>query len=61
MNLSVVCVGGVAPPLSLLPHKISAMMEENEVKVPSMVEDTEGTVSEDMLRKHGNGRFKLLD
>ncbi|XP_039168728.1 tRNA-specific adenosine deaminase TAD1-like [Eucalyptus grandis] len=31
---------GVAPPLSLLPHKISAMMEENEVKVPSMVEDT---------------------
>ncbi|KAK3428683.1 tRNA-specific adenosine deaminase TAD1 isoform X2 [Eucalyptus grandis] len=45
---------GVAPPPSLLPHKISAMMEENEVKVPSMVEDTGRTVSEDMLNKHGD-------
>ncbi|KAI3441808.1 A to I editase domain-containing protein [Psidium guajava] len=45
---------GVASPPNLLPHKISAMIQENEVEVPSMVKGTEGRVSEDMLRKHGD-------
>ncbi|XP_030474320.1 tRNA-specific adenosine deaminase TAD1-like isoform X2 [Syzygium oleosum] len=45
---------GVASPSSPLPHKIAAMIEENEVEVPSMVKDTEGRVAEDMLRKHGD-------
>ncbi|XP_048131846.1 tRNA-specific adenosine deaminase TAD1 isoform X2 [Rhodamnia argentea] len=45
---------GVTSPPNLLPHKISAMIEENDVEVPSMVKDTEGRASEDMLRKHGD-------
>ncbi|XP_056160604.1 tRNA-specific adenosine deaminase TAD1-like isoform X2 [Syzygium oleosum] len=45
---------GVASTPSLLPHKISAMIEEEEVEVPSKVKDTEGGVSVDTLRKHGD-------